>query len=130
VALVNASSPELCKEYQAVYDKASFVKETAKNKREAAATKMFQLCRNLLSSNAKYLWNKIVREQMEADPFKDLHGVLRKGTRGLTWESFNDCIMFSFSLCFPTTQLSKRSTTFPTCSRSPRGLAYASSYSV
>jgi hypothetical protein len=42
VALANASAPELCKEYQAIYDKASFAKETAKNMREAATTKMFQ----------------------------------------------------------------------------------------
>jgi hypothetical protein len=40
-ALANTSAPELCKEYQAVYDKASFAKETAKNKHKAAATKMF-----------------------------------------------------------------------------------------
>jgi hypothetical protein len=40
-ALANASAPELCKEYKAVYNKASFAKETAKNKKEAAATKMF-----------------------------------------------------------------------------------------
>ncbi len=54
-ALADASAPELCKEYQAVYDKASFVKETAKYKREAAATKMFQFYMNVLSLDAKYL---------------------------------------------------------------------------
>ncbi len=57
--MANASAPELCKEYQAVYDKASFAKETAKNKRKAAATKMFQFYANLLSLDSKYLWNKI-----------------------------------------------------------------------
>jgi hypothetical protein len=59
-ALANASALELCKEYQAVYDKASFAKETAKNKKEAAATEMFQFYANLLTSDAKYAWNKIV----------------------------------------------------------------------
>jgi hypothetical protein len=93
-ALADASAPELCKEYQVVYDKASFAKETAKNKRKAAATKMFQFYANLLSLDAKYLWNKIVWEQMEADPFKDLQRVSRKGPRGLTRESFNNCVMF------------------------------------
>jgi hypothetical protein len=68
-ALANASAPELCKEYQAIYDKASFAKETAKNKREAAATMTFQFYANLLASDAKYSWNKIVREQTEADPY-------------------------------------------------------------
>jgi hypothetical protein len=100
-ALANASAPELCKEYQAVYDKASFAKETAKNKSKAAATKMFQFYANLLSFDAKNLWNKIVREQTEADPFKDLQGVSRKGPRGLTQKSFNDCIMFHILNVFP-----------------------------
>ncbi len=60
MALANASTPELCKEYQPVYNKASFMKETTKNKREAAATKMFQFYANVLSLDAKYLWYKIV----------------------------------------------------------------------
>ncbi len=54
-ALAYTSAPELCKEFQAVYNKASFAKETAKNKREAAATKIFQFYANLLSSDARYL---------------------------------------------------------------------------
>ncbi len=37
---------------------------------------------------------------------------------------------FNFSLCFQTRQLSMKSITFPTRSRSPRGLAYISSYSA
>ncbi len=81
--MANNSAPELRNEYQAVYDKASFAEETAKNKHKAAATKMFQFYCNLLSLDAKYSWNKIVWEQTEADPFKDLHGVSRKGPRGL-----------------------------------------------
>ncbi len=99
--MANASAPKLCKEYQTIYNKASFAKETAKNKRKATATKIFQFYCNLLSSDAKYSWNKIVREQTEADPFKDLHSVLRKGPRGLTRESFNDCIMFHLLTVFP-----------------------------
>jgi hypothetical protein len=83
-----------------LYDKATFAKETAKNKREAAATKMFYFYANLLSSDAKYSWNKIVREQMEADQFKDLQGVSRKGPRGLLQESFGDCVMFHILTVF------------------------------
>jgi hypothetical protein len=75
VALADAAAPELCDKYQAIYNKASFAKETAK---------MFQFYANLLSLDAKYSWNKIVREQTEADPFKDLQGMSRKGSRGLT----------------------------------------------
>jgi hypothetical protein len=100
-ALANAPAPELCNEYQALYNKATFAKETAKNKREAAATKMFQSYVNLLSSDAKYVWNKIVREQTEADPFKDLQGVSRNGPRTFTRESFNDCVMFQLLTVFP-----------------------------
>jgi hypothetical protein len=100
-ALANAPAPELCNEYQALYDKATFAKETAKNKREAAATEMFQFYANLLSSDAKYSWNKIVQEQTEADPFKDLQGMSRKGPRGLLQESFDDCIVFHLLTMFP-----------------------------
>ncbi len=97
----DAPAPDLRKEYKALYNKAMFVKETAKNKKEAAATKMFQLYANLLSSDAKYAWNKIVREQTEADPYKDLKGMSRKGPRGHSRKSFNKCIMFHLLTVFP-----------------------------
>jgi hypothetical protein len=38
---------------------------------------------------------------MEADPFKDLQGVSRKGPRGLLRESFDDCVMFYLLTVFP-----------------------------
>jgi hypothetical protein len=100
VAPADAPAPELCNKYQALYNKATFAKETTKNKRKAAATKMFQFYANLLTLDAKYLWNKIVREQMEADPFKDLQGMLRKGPRRLSRESFNNCVMFHLLTVF------------------------------
>jgi hypothetical protein len=62
---------------------------------------MFQFNAKLLSLDAKYVWNKIVREQMEADPFKDLQGVSRKGPWGFSWESFNECVMFHLLTVFP-----------------------------
>jgi hypothetical protein len=101
VASANAPALELCTEYQADYKKAKFTAKTAKNKREAAATKMFQFYTKFLSSDAKYPWNKIVKEQTEADPFKDLQGVSRKGLRGLLQESFSDCVMLRFLTMFP-----------------------------
>ncbi len=100
-ALANTAAPELCNEYQAIYDKAYFAKETTNIKRKATATKTFQFYVNLLSLDAKYVWNKIVKEQTEADPFKDLQGVSRKGPRGLLRESFNDCVMFHLLTVFP-----------------------------
>jgi hypothetical protein len=129
-ALADAPASKLRVEYQAEYKKAKFAAVTAKNKRKTAATEMFQFYTNLLSLDAKYAWNKIVKEQTKADPFKDLQGVSRKGSRGLLWESFNKALCFTFSLCFQTTQLSKKSITSPTCSRSPRGLGYISLYSA
>ncbi len=59
-ALADAPAQNLCEEYKALYKKAILVKETAKNQKEAAATKMFQFYVNLLSLDAKYAWNKIV----------------------------------------------------------------------
>jgi hypothetical protein len=44
---------------------------------------------------------KIVREQTEADPYKDLKGMSRKGPRGLLHESFNECVMFHLLTVFP-----------------------------
>jgi hypothetical protein len=100
-ALANAPATELCKEYQANYDKAYLAKETAKNKREAAATKIFQFYVNFLSSDAKYTWNMILEEQTEADPFMDHQGVSRKGPRGLSRESFDNCIIFQLLTVLP-----------------------------
>ncbi len=99
--LADAPAPELHVEYQTDYDKAKFAAETAKNKHRAAATKIMQSYANFLSSDAKYAWNKIVKEQTEADPFKDLQGMSRKGPRGLLWESFDDCVMFHLLTVFP-----------------------------
>jgi hypothetical protein len=62
---------------------------------------MFQFYVNLLSSGAKYAWNKIVQEQTEADPFKDLQGMSRKGPRGLLHESFDKWVMFHLLTVFP-----------------------------
>jgi hypothetical protein len=99
-ALSGASAPELCKEYKAIYEKAILAKETAKNQNDAAATKMFQFYANLLSSDAKYTWNKIVWEQTDMDPYKDLNSVSRKDPRGLLRESYDDCVMFHLLTVF------------------------------
>jgi hypothetical protein len=56
---------------------------------------------NVLSADAKYVWNKIVKEQMETGPFKDFQGMSRKGPRGLLCKSFVDCIMFHLLTVLP-----------------------------
>jgi hypothetical protein len=88
-ATADATAPELRAEYKAIYKKATHAKETAKIQRDAAATKMFQFYMNLLSSDVKYAWNKILREQTEADCYKYLKGMSKKGPRGLMHESFD-----------------------------------------
>ncbi len=97
----NAPAPELHVEYQADYNKAKSGAETAKKCRAATATKMFQFYANLLSLDAKYAWNKIVKEQTEADPFKDLQSMSRKGPRGLLRKSFDNCVIFHLLTVFP-----------------------------
>jgi hypothetical protein len=101
VALSNAPALDLHEEYKALYKKAVLPNETAKSQKEATATEMFQFYANLLSLDAKFAWNKMVQEQTEADPFKDLKGVSRKGPKGLLRESFNNCVMFHLLTVFP-----------------------------
>ncbi len=120
VALANAPVPELTDEYQAIYIKATFAKETAKNKHKDTATKMFQFYVNLLSLDAKYSWNKIVREQTEADPFKKLQGVSRKGPRGLLWKSLYNCVMFHLLTVFRNDAAEQENTTFPNVLKKPQ----------
>ncbi len=102
-ALADAPAPELHMEYQSNYDKAKSTTETAKKSCKAAATKMLQFYANFLSLDAKYAWDKIVKEQTEADPFMDLQGMSRKGPRGLTGSHSTTGLCFTFSLCFQTT---------------------------
>jgi hypothetical protein len=67
-------------------------KATAKN--EKVDEDMFQLYANLLSINTRYMWNKIVQDQTTADPYRDLQGLTKKGPRGLSCKSFDDCVVF------------------------------------
>jgi hypothetical protein len=100
-ALANAPALELRAEYQADHDKAKSAAETAKKSRKAAATKNFQFDATLLSLDAKYACNKIVKEQTEADPFKNLQGMSRKGLRELLRKPFDDCVMSHLLTVFP-----------------------------
>jgi hypothetical protein len=51
--------------------------------------------------DTEFAWNKIVKEQTETDLFKDLQGMSRKGPRGISWESFDNFIMFHLLTVFP-----------------------------
>jgi hypothetical protein len=67
----------------------------------AAANLMFRFYSNLLSPKSKYAWNKIVKKQMEGDPFVNLQGVSLEGPRGMSCKLFNDCTMFHLLTAFP-----------------------------
>jgi hypothetical protein len=100
-ALAGASDAKLLVIYQKVLEKAKEAVETAEGKEVSAAKVMFRFYLNWLSADMKYTWNKIVKEQMEADPYKDLQGVSKKGPRGLLCKSFDDCVMFHLLTLFP-----------------------------
>jgi hypothetical protein len=87
--------------YQSDLEKAREAAEKAKVKAELAAQDMFQFYVNLLSVNAKYVWNKIILEQTQSNPYTDLQGIFRKGSRGLLRKSFDDCVMFHLLTMFP-----------------------------
>ncbi len=62
---------------------------------------MFTFYSNLLSPESKYSWNKIVGEQTESYPYINLQGDSLEGPRGMSHESFNNCIMFHLLTAFP-----------------------------
>ncbi len=87
--------------FQADLEKATQAQETAQVAMTAAATLMFEFYLNLLSSESMYALNKIVIEQTEGNPYVNLQGVLLEGPRGMSCNSFNDCMMFHLLTAFP-----------------------------
>ena len=97
----NDGTAILCTESRAELKQAvQEVKEVA-DLRDKAAQDMFELYANLLSVDARYAWNKIVHDQTKADPYMDLQGLNRKGPRGMSRKSFEDCVMFHLLTVFP-----------------------------
>jgi hypothetical protein len=82
-------------------EKAKQAQSTAKGAMTAAASKMFSFYSNLLSPESKYLWNKIVGKQIESDPYVNLQGDSLEVPRGMSRESFNNCVMFHLLTVFP-----------------------------
>ncbi len=87
--------------FQVDLEKAKQARETALGAMTAAANLMITFYSNLLSPKSKYAWNKIVIEQTESDPFVNLQGVSLEGPRGMSHDSFNDCLMFHLLTAFP-----------------------------
>jgi hypothetical protein len=82
-------------------EKAKQAQSTAKGVMTAAESKMCTFYSNLLSPESKYLWNKIVGEQMESDPYINLQGDSLEGPRGMSRELFNNCVIFHLLMAFP-----------------------------
>jgi hypothetical protein len=87
--------------FQADLEKTKQAQETAQGKMTAAMNLMFTFYLNLLSPESKYAWNKIVGEQMEGNLYVNLQGVSLEGARGMSCESFNNCVMFHLLTVFP-----------------------------
>ncbi len=126
----DAPALELRTEYKADYKKAKFAAETAKNKCKATATKIFSSmqisCLQMPSRRGARLSRSrrgLVHSRIfKACPEKEQGDFC--GSHSMT------ASCSTLSLCFQTMRLSKKNTTFPMCSRSPRGLAYVSLYSA
>jgi hypothetical protein len=71
-ATAEASDPEMQANFLLDLKKAKEAAENAKGEMISTANKMFQYYTNLLSVEAKYVWNKIITEQMAPDPYVDL----------------------------------------------------------
>jgi hypothetical protein len=69
--------------FQADIEEAKKAVEDAKGAMTTAVSQMFAFYSNLLSPESKYLWNKIVSEQAESNPFVNLQGVSFEGPRGM-----------------------------------------------
>jgi hypothetical protein len=87
--------------FQEDLEKAKQAQSTAKGAMTTATSKMFTFYSNLLSPESKYLWKKIVGEQMESDPYVNQQGDSLEGPRGMSCKSFNNCIMFHLLTVFP-----------------------------
>ncbi len=74
--------------------------ENVKGAMTTAATQMFAFYANFFFVEAKYAWNKIVKEQTEGNPYVYLQGVSQTGPRGMSHKSFDDCVFFHLLTVF------------------------------
>jgi hypothetical protein len=86
--------------FQGDLKKANKAAKNAKGAMTAAASQMFVFYANLLFVKGKYVWNKIIKEQMEGNPYVDLQGISQSGPRGMSCKSFDDCMLFHLLTLF------------------------------
>jgi hypothetical protein len=108
--------------FQADLKKAKQAQETAKGVMTAATNLMFMFYSNLLSPESKYAWNKIISKQTEGDLFVNLQVVSLESPRGMSRESFNDCIMFHLLAAFPINAAEQEKYYIPNLLKKPQHL--------
>ncbi len=82
-------------------EKARQTQRTMKGAMYVATEQMFSFYSNLLSPESKYVWNKIVSEQTESNPYVNLQGDTLEGPRGMSRNLFHKCVMFHLLTVFP-----------------------------
>jgi hypothetical protein len=96
-----AADDQMKASFSSDLEKAKQALRIAKGAMTAATSKMFAFYLNLLSLESKYAWNKIVSEQTESDPYVNLQGDAMQGPRGMSRQSFLDCVLFHLLTAFP-----------------------------
>jgi hypothetical protein len=99
--VTNVTEDSMKAGFQVDIEKAKKAMEDARGAMTAATSQMFTFSSSLLSPKSKYSWNKINSEQMESNLFVNLQGVSLVGPRGMSHESFKDCVMFNLLTAFP-----------------------------
>ncbi len=96
-----ATDDQMKADFSSDLEKAKQALHIAKGAMTAASSKMFAFYSNLLSPESKYAWKKILSEQTESDPYVNLQGDSLQGPRGMSRQSFVDCVMFHLLTTFP-----------------------------
>jgi hypothetical protein len=96
-----AANDDMKASFSSDLEKAKQAQRIAKGAMTAAAGKMFLFYLNLLSPESKYTWNKIISKQTEDNPYVNLQGDTLEGPRGMSGQSFHNCVMVHLLIAFP-----------------------------
>jgi hypothetical protein len=83
-------------------NKATAAKECTGETVVSAIQEMFMQYSTLLSEEAHCPWNKILREQIDCEPWTDVFGVQHLNKRPASWNSFTECIQLHLQTVFRT----------------------------
>jgi chemotaxis regulatin CheY-phosphate phosphatase CheZ len=73
----------------------------AKSAVEHITSQIFQLHSNFLSEEARQPWNKILAEQIDSGPWKDLRGIVHNTPRSKMWHLFQGVCHIPHAHSFP-----------------------------